>query len=140
MKHKELDLYEVILSAEIDRVEGRILKYRVKQTDHNLIQLQLTDDLEGQGYTHRGLGMSGRMPVTELDKIRRVGFNDTPDHCYRVIFTTQEKLVLAQKRLCIEVAQVIGDRYKRAKELVDAWDSKQPVEFKAQYQAVVHVG
>lgn len=121
---KEFDLYEIVVSAELDCVRGIIRKYRVKRTEHYFIQMPVTDDLEAAGYIYIRIESAGRLKTEELNKIRRIGFSDSVDHVYRCCYTTHAQIAITVERLKKEIATVVINNAERARMLAETWTAQ----------------
>lgn len=116
-------LYELRISVEPTGILIRLNKYAVKFTGKNYCPVRITDEMEDQKFHH---GLTSRVPVEEVNKVRRVSFHDNPTHIGRNIYFldgpgNQEKAVAAVKA---EIEQIVTKMKKDMDECYRAWTER----------------
>lgn len=115
-----MDLYEIIIHVETDRVRARLEKYRVKVTGKNFLPVMLTREQELQGYSHR---LHNRVRIDRLMVVDHTNLFGTPDHVYRSIYCRAEQRAAALELLRKEVADTVARNKANADKVYATWQN-----------------
>jgi hypothetical protein len=121
MPDKFVDLYEIIVHLNTDKVGARMEKYRVKQTGTNFLPQMLQPEHEKQGYSYR---MNGRVKVSDLMKIQQIGFGFGCDHVYRHIYCFEHQRADALMMLRAEIDSTVTRMRDQVAKLYDTWTNR----------------
>lgn len=105
-----VDLYEIIINIDTQRVSARRERYKTKRTGLNFLALRITDEEHAQGYSHR---MCHRVPITDLMKVQSVSWGS--DHVFRHGYCPKDQ----QQQLFDLLRTSIKEQIKRMKANAD---------------------
>lgn len=116
-----VDLFEIAVLAETDRVVSRMEKYRVKKTGKNYLPQMLSEELEAQGYSHR---MCHRLRVDLLMVVQNPGMYDRAGHVSRCIFCLPEQREKALEKIRADMEAIINQMKEEADKLHARWHGR----------------
>lgn len=111
-------LYELRVTVEPTGILIQHYKYPVKFTGKNYLPVQVTTELEGQGYDYR---LSHRVPADEIGVVRRTARFDSTSNVGREIYHLDGGLDAAKKLIVEAVDKIINKMNGEMDLMHEAW-------------------